>query len=151
MSIEWTILKKAEFLTALSESCNVTKSCEAVGISRSGAYLWREEDPAFAKKWEAAKVRAIEALEDEAHRRAFDGCAKPTKYGMVREFSDTLAIFLLKAHCPEKYAERTKNENSNFNLDGSDTEVAAQLDAIHKAAAQRRKQQESADDGSDLV
>lgn len=53
----------------------------------------------------------VSALEDEAHRRAFDGVDEPVFYkgedcGAVKKYSDTLAIFLLKAHAPEKYRER---------------------------------------------
>ena len=60
------------------------------------------------------------ALEDEAHRRAFDGTEEPVFHqgqecGSVRKYSDTLAIFLLKAHAPEKYRER-QDVNVNGNM-----------------------------------
>lgn len=54
---------------------------------------------------------AVDDMELEAKRRAFKGTLKPVyqggeKVGEIREYSDTLAIFLLKAHRPEKYRER---------------------------------------------
>jgi hypothetical protein len=47
-------------------------------------------------------------LEDEAVRRAYEGVERPVfqggkQVGVVREYSDTLLIFLLKALRPEKY------------------------------------------------
>jgi hypothetical protein len=72
-------------------------------------------DPDFAAAFDEAVKLGTAALEDEAKRRAFEGCDKPIFYqgiqcGTVREYSDTLMIFLLKAHDPEKYAERTKSD-----------------------------------------
>ena len=49
--------------------------------------------------------------EDEAVRRAHDGVDEPVFYqgkacGVVRKYSDTLLIFLLKGRRPEKYRDR---------------------------------------------
>lgn len=79
------------------------------------AYRWRTEDEAFARAWDEAKAIGLDALEDEATRRAFEGCDKPVfhqgvKCGTIREYSDTLAIFLLKGGKPEKYRENSKVE-----------------------------------------
>lgn len=103
--------KRAAFLLALSQTCNATKAAEAADIGRMSVYEWRKDDPEFAQAWDDALQLAVEACEDEAHRRAFEGCEKSVYYegkpcGMMREYSDTLAIFLLKAHKPEKYRDR---------------------------------------------
>ncbi len=50
-------------------------------------------------------------LEDEAIRRARDGVTIPVFYagkevGAIRRPSDTLLMFLLRAHRPERYRER---------------------------------------------
>lgn len=95
----------------LAECCQVGKACRALKISRSAAYQWRSEDEQFRAAWDRAMKVGLTALEDEAHRRAFDGTLKPiyqggVKCGTVREYSDTLAIFLLKSHDPEKYRDR---------------------------------------------
>lgn len=58
-------------------------------------------------------------MEQEAFRRAVEGTEKPVfgsmgfrmgsgEIGRVREYSDTLLIFLLKGARPEKYRERTE-------------------------------------------
>lgn len=107
--------KLTAFCAVLSETCNVGKACKAVDISRQTAYQWRREIEAFAEAWDAAMKVGVTALEDEAHRRAFEGFDKPIVHqGVVmdtcKEYSDTLAIFLLKAHAPEKYRDNSRTE-----------------------------------------
>jgi hypothetical protein len=86
-----------------------------VDIGRVAAYEWRDTDPSFAAAWDKAKDQGIEALEDEAMRRAFDGVDKPIVHlghvtGTMKEYSDTLAIFLLKGARPEKYRDNVRSE-----------------------------------------
>lgn len=110
--------KKIAFCAALAASGgSVTRACQAIDVTRMTAYRWRDDDPAFAKEWDAAKAAGLDALEDEALRRAFEGFDKPIVHqgvitDTVREYSDTLAIFLLKGGKPEKYRERVSNEHS---------------------------------------
>jgi len=104
--------KQVAFLEALSESCNVSKACDKAELGRSTAYDWRASDAGFAADWDRALEIGIGALEDEAHRRAFEGNDRPIVHlgkvtGTFKEYSDTLTIFLLKAHRPEKYRERS--------------------------------------------
>lgn len=101
-------------MTVLAETANVSKACDGAGVGRSAMYSWRREDQEFAAKWDEAMDVGVGALEDEAHRRAFEGCDEPVYYlgqkvDTVKKYSDTLAIFLLKAHRPEKYRERVEN------------------------------------------
>lgn len=103
--------KLTAFCAALAETGIVARACKAVSITRQTAYEWRREDPAFKKAWEEALEIGISALEDEAHRRAFRGVPeRHYKNGELidttRKYSDTLAIFLLKAHKPDRYRER---------------------------------------------
>jgi hypothetical protein len=58
---------------------------------------------------------ATTLLEDEAKRRACNGVLKPVfqggkKVGVVREYSDTLLIFLLKCWHPARYGDRYRQE-----------------------------------------
>lgn len=71
----------------------------------------RERDTAFAEQWDAAVEAGTDVLEDEALRRAKDGTNEPVFYqgvrcGLVRKYSDTLLIFLLKARRPAKFSDR---------------------------------------------
>ncbi len=111
-----TPLKKAEFLTALEQTASVTAAALSTGVSRTEWYRTRDEDPQFAADWVLANDRGTDALEDEAVRRAHEGTLKPVYQGKelvghIREYSDTLLIFTLKARRPEKYRERTLNEH----------------------------------------
>lgn len=103
--------RKSAFLTALSETCNVTKAAEAVGLKRQTLYDWRRDDEAFAVEWAHALRIGAEALEDIAKVRAFDGIDEPVfhqgeQVATMKKYSDTLTIFLLKGAMPEKYRER---------------------------------------------
>lgn len=110
--------KRDVFLAALAETGNVTRSARRVGIVPSTAYGWREVDSDFASAWESALRDAVDALEGEAYRRAYEGVARPVYMsggkdvgpvvaGYVQEYSDTLMCLLLKAHHPERFRERT--------------------------------------------
>jgi hypothetical protein len=98
------------FLEAIRQTCNVTSACKQVGIGRRTAYNHREQDEDFAAKWADAVEEGADELEAEAWRRAKDGVEKPVfwrgqRIATVREYSDTLLIFLLKAYRPEKFRE----------------------------------------------
>jgi hypothetical protein len=76
------------------------------------AYVHRRQDPAFAQEWEETLQQAMDiVLEPEAIRRAVEGVEKAVYYqgepvGTVREYSDTLLIFLLKGWKSDRYKER---------------------------------------------
>lgn len=106
--------KMAEFCAKLVESGgNVTAACEHIEVSRVCAYRHRKEDPDFRAMWLEAEGMAIERMEDEARRRAVEGVQEPVFHkgeqcGTIKKYSDTLMIFLLKAHAPEKYKDRSE-------------------------------------------
>ena len=100
--------RKTVFLEELTDTVNVTLACRRAGIPRRTAYDWRESDAPFARKWDAALEEGIDLLEAELHRRAFEGVERPITYkgeqvGTWRYYSDSLAMFLLRAHRPERY------------------------------------------------
>lgn len=145
--------KRAAFLTFMRTSPNVTMAARSIGLTRRAVYFAYEEEPDFAKEWDEAKAEGVEFLEAEAQRRAFEGTNKPVFHmgmqcGTVREYSDTLTIFLLKAHNPERF-----RENHKIDLGGAlthkhvtDDEAAAKLTALLAIAKQRESE-----DASDLV
>jgi hypothetical protein len=83
----------APFLAVLRRSGNVREACKRAKIGRRTAYDRRESDAKFRAAWDDAIEDACDDLELEARRRA-------------KRQSDTLLIFLLKAHRPEKFRER---------------------------------------------
>jgi hypothetical protein len=157
------------FCAALAETCNVGKACKAIGMGRQTAYDWREDDPEFKVQWDRAMRVGVSALEDEAHRRGFEGVAEPLthqgqftyeleedrtptgkvkrrkgevvmrrvlgadgkpKVATIQKYSDTLAIFLLKAHDPDKY-----RDNSKVVLDGGLNLTNMTVDQIEQELA----------------
>ena len=110
------------------------------GLDRSDMYKLRKSDPYFATDWATAIDMGVEALEDEMHRRAFEGELITNQHGTYRKYSDTLAIFLMKAHKPEKYSDRYRvafsgPEKPKPNLD--DPKIAEKLSAILNKALLR--------------
>lgn len=127
---------KPIFLQALRASPNVTAAARSAGLSREHVYNTRERDATFAKQWDDALEQSTDKAVGEAYRRAVKGVLKPVfgslggnkgngQIGKVREFSDTLMIFLLKAHRPEIYRERIEIDNRRI-----DDEIERALETI---------------------
>lgn len=105
------------FLDKLSKSPNVSAAAKAAGYSRKFFYELRKEDLEFAEQWQEALDSSLDTAEGELYRRAVRGVVKRIYYqdkqiDTVREYSDTLLIFLLKSHKPEVYRETVRNENT---------------------------------------
>lgn len=109
--------KKAAFLAAYAKLGNVTSAAKVAKCDRPTVYVWRREDPGFATAMNEAAEEATEHLEAEARRRAVRGTLRPVFHqgeqcGVIREYSDTLLIFLLKGRKPETYRDNSKVEHS---------------------------------------
>jgi len=91
------------FLDKLRNSGNVRMACRAAGIPRRTAYNWRDKWATFHDEWDEALEDACDFLEGEAWRRA------------VENNSDRLLMFLLKAHRPERFKDRSE---ADINLGG---------------------------------
>ena len=109
--------KKKDFLDALAQTANVSKSCEMVNLKRRRVYRWRDADEQFAKLWADAEELGVRAMEDECVRRGVDGTPKPVFHkgevcGHIQEYSDVLLIFMLKSKRPHIYRDHTSIEMS---------------------------------------
>jgi len=91
---------RIRFLDALRMHGIVSQAAIEAGIHRDTAYFERSKDPEFARQWAEALDRGVDALEDTAMKRAYEG-------------SDTLLIFLLKGRRPERYREVLKTIQVN--------------------------------------
>ncbi len=158
MTVKRTPEKEIAFLAALASTGSVTKACAAAGLeSRNTVYEWRKTDPDFAKRWEEARAIGMEALEDEAIRRAHDGVDEPVFHqgvavGTVRKYSDTLLIFLLKGAKPDVYRDRVSTELTGKDggpVQVDDTQAASRIASLLARAEARRKA--GGDSGEDLV
>jgi hypothetical protein len=108
---------RLKFLDALRMSGIVTQAAMEAGIDRDTAYYERQRDPAFAQEWADALDRGVDMLEDVAKKRAYEG-------------SDTLLIFLLKAHRPDRYRETTRTIQVNVTPDDLQHMSDEELDAL---------------------
>jgi hypothetical protein len=86
---------KTEFLASVAEGNTVSYAASQIRSARSALYALRDRDEDFARAWQAAEEDGVQALEQEAKRRAI-------------EKSDTLLIFLLKAKRPETYGDTAR-------------------------------------------
>lgn len=113
--------RQSRFLAQYVVHGTILHATRAAKIGRATHDVWmrRSEDgtpadPAYAEAFAKAKEMATECLEREARRRAAEGVLKPVYQGgklvgHVREYSDLLLIFLLKAQRPAVYRERVEH------------------------------------------
>ncbi len=99
----WTKEREQRFLLVLSETCNVTRACAAVGMSTEGAYKRRRKNAAFRAAWMETIAAAYQRLELVLLDRAFNGTDKIIQRhdgteDRMREFPNRLGLSLLKMH-----------------------------------------------------
>jgi len=132
--------KKRAFLAAIANTASIVRAAEIVRMDRDNHYIWLKKDPEYAAAFEIAWKRGADGLEAEAVRRAHEGVIKPIFHGgkraidvvqnpdgsikrdkqgkpmgvpaAVREYSDTLLIFLLKGRNPAIFGDRVRQEHS---------------------------------------
>ena len=69
--VPWT--RQGRFLRALAIDGCVARAARAAGIDKRTVYRWRRTRPDFARRWEEAQLKGIDALEALAVRRAVHG------------------------------------------------------------------------------
>ena len=107
--------KRTQFLTGLRSGLSVAAAADQAGVARTTSYYWRDRDSDFAALWDAAIEDGTDRLEDEAFRRALEGVEKPVFYqgkpvGRVRDYSDSLLMFMLRARRGEKFREQARHD-----------------------------------------
>lgn len=104
---------RTPFLAALRQAPNVSGAAGKAGIDRNTAYTAYHTDPEFAAAWDDAIEQAVDRAVQELYRRAVEGVEKPVTVAgereVIREYSDTLLIFLLKCHRREVYGDRIEH------------------------------------------
>ena len=101
-------VRKTCFIELLRRSANVSRAAREAGIASSTVYRQRAGSKTFAQDWDNAVAEALDALEEAVMGRVRDGVARPVFYagaqvGTVHQFSDQLAMFVLKSKRPEVY------------------------------------------------
>lgn len=124
-----------KFVEAYRETGVMYQACEKVGISRRVVWDERARNPEFDAKMQEAKEDYTDTLERVTLARARDGWDEPVFHegvicGYKRKYSDTLAIFHLKALRPEKYRD---NINIDHSLNVADDLASALEEAFNRS------------------
>lgn len=101
-------VRRTCFIELLRRTANVSRAAREAGLASSTVYRQRAKSKAFAADWDNAVAEALDALEEAVLGRVRDGVAKPVFFGgaqvgTVRQYSDQLAMFVLKSKRPEIY------------------------------------------------
>ena len=134
---------KEQFCAELRKIGVMRYACQQVNVGKSTIARWRAADPAFEAAVLEALDDAVEGMEQEAFRRAVIGTDKPVTVAgqreVIKEHSDVLLIFLLKANRPEKYRERYEVTSKGGNSAGSVADAmrlaSAELERMDREAA----------------
>jgi hypothetical protein len=124
------------FLQVLEDTASPKQAAQACGISRRLAFEYKQNDVEFRTRWEKAIDVAMDALLDEAYRRACLGVEEPVIYQgqlsttrdpqtgderplTVRKHSDRLLEVLLKFRYGDQMADRlrVKVEDTGLSAD----------------------------------
>lgn len=100
---------RANFLTELASTSNVTAAAAAAGVHPSRPYKVRRLEPDFAKDWRGALLEGYEHLEMEVLHRLRFGEAKDEE----RKFDNASAMRLLGQHRETIVRERAIRENED--------------------------------------
>ena len=94
--------QKRRFLEALAESCNVSHSAAAAGLSPSSVYRRRRCDASFRKRWGESLATGYAQLEMAMLERALVGRPRDIMIDgesqIIRDYDDRIGIALLKMH-----------------------------------------------------
>jgi hypothetical protein len=124
------------FFRLVSQGWSQTRAAEKAGYTVEGVRNWRLREEDFRKRYEEAYECGTNAFEDEVRRRGYAGVNRPVFHkgevvGHIREYSDSLLMFLLKARKPEVYRE-------NFSIEGKvQHDVAVTHEVILRTANER--------------
>ena len=118
------ISKKGAFLEAVVVAGGIVdRAARAVGINRCTVYKWRERDERFAKAYTVAMDRAMDVMEDEGKRRAFEGTRKGIYFegrlvAAELQYSDACWLAIMRAHRPQ-YQQNGKTTFQGTGKDGA--------------------------------
>ncbi|HKJ74315.1 MAG TPA: hypothetical protein VKA19_09395 [Alphaproteobacteria bacterium] len=114
---EVTVRRRNRFLQEMRRNANVSRACDAAGVSRQQVFALRKEDPDFRAAWDEAEAGAVDDLEEEVLRRARDGVDKPVYFGgklcgNIRSYNDALALEILKSRRERLNARAERDDGS---------------------------------------
>lgn len=122
------------FLQVLEDTASPKQAAQVCGISRRLAFEYKQNDLDFRRRWEQSIEVAMDALLDEAYRRACIGVEEPVIYQgqlamtrdaatgedrplTVRRHSDRLLEVMLKFRFGDQLADRLRVKVDSTGLD----------------------------------
>lgn len=122
------------FLQVLEDTASPKQAAQVCGISRRLAFEYKQNDLEFRRRWDQAIEVAMDALLDEAYRRACIGVEEPVIYQgqlamtrdaatgedrplTVRKHSDRLLEVMLKFRFGDQLADRLRVKVEDTGLD----------------------------------
>ncbi len=107
------------FIASIEKDPSVKHASLKAKVTKSTIYEERDKDPKFAQRWAEAAQAGVDELEASVFVRAKNGISrgvwrtvkgKAVKVETVYEYSDALAMFMLRAHKPGRYRETIRSE-----------------------------------------
>lgn len=132
--------RRQKFLDRLAAGHTVKAAAKAAGLTRQRFYQLRDEDEQLAQDWAAAEREGVDALEEEALRRAVKGVksVEPIYFmgaevgsKTVTKYSDGLLTMLLKARDRAKFGDKSSVDVS---VDGGTPQLSDERRAERIAA-----------------
>lgn len=139
--------RREVFFQVLEDTCSPKQAAAAAGISRNTAFYHKANDHEFRSRWDKAVEVALDALLDEAYRRAALGYDEPVIHQgrvatvadpetgeerplTVRKHSDRLLEVMLKFRYGDQLADRLRVKVEDTGLDA---------DALLRMPSEERK------------
>ncbi len=126
---------------------NIKRALDGIPITRFHLRRFAKENQGFNTRFIDALELGLDALEDEATRRAYEGVTKDKFYktkkiGMERTYSDSLMKFLLEGRRREVFGKESK-----IKLEGGDSPI--DVNALPEAVRDKIEQIQGAADKKD--
>ncbi|WP_202389933.1 hypothetical protein [Parapontixanthobacter aurantiacus] len=119
---------RKDFLTALAETSNVTRSAKIAGVAPGRAYKVRREEPEFRRQWFDALCEGYDHLEMEVLRRLRDGDFATAEGG---KFDFASALRVLGAH--RESVGQEKASRANLDEEAVLGSITAKIEALRLA------------------
>lgn len=153
------------FLQVLEDTASPKQAAQVCGISRRLAFEYKQKDLEFRRRWEQSIQIAMDALLEEAYRRAVIGVDEPVIYQgqvsmtrdaltgeeralTVKKHSDRLLEVMLKFRYGDQMADRLKVKVEDTGLDADallrmpSEERKALTELLAKYKSKRREEDE---------
>ena len=143
-TVAWNAEKEERFLSRLRQTGNVSAAIEAADATRTYVYRKRNSNRRFRQLWQDAMDEALDKLEARLWDRAL-GTGAGAAVGKTLGPDERLAIFLLKAHRPEIFADGAQKQPPRT-WTSADTARRKLLTKLDEISDRLKQPDESADD-----